>query len=130
MKAAAETGDTYAEATADAAFHGRIVEAAGNATLARVWRTLEPFSRTYITIVAPGADRRRIADEHIPVLEALRGRDPEVAEAVIARHFENAATGLASHWMEPRPDEAQPEPGDTPPSGGAAPLPQLARQPA
>jgi len=62
MHRAALTGDTYAEASADAAFHGRVIELAGNATLERVWRTLEPFSRTYITIVAPGADRRRIAD--------------------------------------------------------------------
>src|SRR5512143_60372 len=90
MRAAADSGDTYAEATADAAFHGRIVEAAGNATLTRVWRTLETFSRTYITIVAPGADRRRIADEHVPVLDALRRRDPDLADAVIDRHFGNA----------------------------------------
>ena len=63
MQRAADDGDTHAEATADAAFHGRIVELAGNATLERVWRTLEPFSRTYITIVVPGRrpapDRRR-----------------------------------------------------------------------
>src|SRR3970040_145362 len=51
MQAAAEAGDTRAEATADAAFHGRVVELDGNATLERVLRTLEPFSRPYITIV-------------------------------------------------------------------------------
>ncbi len=102
MRAAAESGDTYAEATADAAFHGRIVEAAGNATLARVWRTLEPFSRTYITIVAPGADRRWIADQHIPILRALRARDAAQAVAVMHSHFEDAAAGLASHWAETR----------------------------
>jgi DNA-binding GntR family transcriptional regulator len=100
MQAAAESGDPFAEATADAAFHGRIVEIAGNATLTRVWRTLEPFSRTYITIAAPGADRRQIADEHVPILEALRGRDPDHLADVIRTHFEHAADGLAHHWAE------------------------------
>jgi DNA-binding GntR family transcriptional regulator len=100
MQDAADTGDVHAEATADAAFHGRIVELAGNATLQRVWRTLEPFSRTYITIVAPGADRRRIAEEHVPVLDALRRRDPELAVEILHQHFTNAATMLGSLWAE------------------------------
>ena len=68
MREAADAGDYHAEAVADAAFHGRLVELSGNTTLQRVWRTLEPYSRTYITIVAPGADRRAIADHHAPVL--------------------------------------------------------------
>jgi len=99
MQRAAETGDTRAEATADAAFHGRGVELAGNLTLERVWRTLAPFSRTYITILAPGADRRRIADEHVPVLDALRRRDPDLVVEVLHRHFANAAAMLGSHWV-------------------------------
>ena len=76
MQRCAEVGDAHAEALADAGFHKRILDLSGNATLARVWRTLEPFSRTYITLGVPGADRRRIADEHVPVLDALRARDP------------------------------------------------------
>jgi DNA-binding GntR family transcriptional regulator len=127
MQAAADAGDTHAEAMADAAFHGRMLELAGNATLMRVWRTLEPFSRTYITIVSPGSDRRRIADHHVPVLDALRRRDPELAGAVLREHFENAAAGLASHWPDRRPDatpaeadspaEAEPTVADTGPAG-------------
>ena len=77
MQRCADAGDAHAEALADAGFHERIIDLSGNATLARVWRTLEPFSRTYITLGVPGADRRRIADEHVPVLEALRARDPD-----------------------------------------------------
>jgi DNA-binding GntR family transcriptional regulator len=102
MRRAADLGDTFAEATADAAFHGRIVALAGNATLERVWRTLEPFSRTYITIVAPGADRRRIADLHVPVLDALRRRDPELAVEVLHQHFTDAAAMLAGLWEDAR----------------------------
>ncbi|MCI4354645.1 MAG: GntR family transcriptional regulator [Thermoplasmata archaeon] len=98
MQRAAESGNMHDEATADASFHGRIVERSGNATLERVWRTLEPFSRTYITIVAPGADRRRIADEHLPVLAALRRRDPALAVEVLHEHFARAAAMLARLW--------------------------------
>jgi DNA-binding GntR family transcriptional regulator len=130
MQAAADAGDTYAEATADAAFHGYIVDAAGNATLTRVWRTLEPFLRTYITIVAPGADRRRIADQHLPILEALRRRDPDQVVSVVRAHFEDAAAGLASHWAEARAAEDAARPATPPPTAGPEPLPHLARQPA
>ena len=59
MLRCAEAGDTIGEAAADAAFHASLVDRAGNATLRRVWGTLEPYSRTYINMAVPGADRRR-----------------------------------------------------------------------
>ena len=100
MQRHADEGDAHAEAQADAAFHKGIIELSGNGTLMRVWRTLEPFSRTYITLGVPGADRRRIADEHVPVLEALRARDPDLAVEVLHRHFDDAAAGLARRWTD------------------------------
>jgi DNA-binding GntR family transcriptional regulator len=106
MRRAAADGDPYREATADAAFHGLIVRMAGNVTLERVWRTLEPFLRTYISIATPGMDRRAVADRHAPVLEALRSRDPERVVAALEEHFERAAEALAGRWPEPeRADE-------------------------
>ena len=113
MRQAAEEGDLHAEATADAAFHGRIIELAANATLQRVWRTLEPFSRTYITMVVPGVDRRRIAELHAPVLAALRLRDTAVAETVIHDHFADTAAMLTRLWAAtaaPTSGDASPEP--------------------
>jgi DNA-binding GntR family transcriptional regulator len=107
MRRSAEDGDHYAMATADAAFHGRIVKLAGNATLERVWRTLEPFSRTYITTVAPGADRRRIPDLHVPILAALRLRDPDAVSSVLHDHFRDTAAMLASLWAAPPPVGAE-----------------------
>ncbi len=111
MQRAAAADDSHAEAAADAAFHGRIVAMAGNATLERVWRTLEPFSRTYITIVAPGADRRRIADEHVPVLDALSRRDPDLAVDVLHRHFSVAASMLGDPWAGIEPESPPASPG-------------------
>jgi DNA-binding GntR family transcriptional regulator len=127
MRHAAEDGDYYAEAKADAAFHGRIVERAGNATLERVWRTLEPFSRTHITMAIPGLDRRRIAEQHAPILAALRLRDPDMAAAVLHDHFAGTAAMLASLWAAPIPPAA----GDAPtwePSGQAVPA-RISRAP-
>lgn len=103
MQRAARAGDSYAEATADAGFHSRIVELANNATLARVWRNLEPFSRTYITLGIPGADRYRIADLHQPVLDALRRRDSEQASDALHRHFIDAGLMLRGLWADPEP---------------------------
>jgi DNA-binding GntR family transcriptional regulator len=111
MRRAADDGDVYAEATADAAFHGRIVALSGNATLQRVWKTLEPFSRTYITMVVPGVDRRRIAELHAPVLAALQLRDASVADTVIHDHFADTAAMLASLWASTPPTT----PGDASP---------------
>jgi len=93
----------------------------GNSTLMRVWRTLEPFSRTYITLGVPGADRRRIADEHLPVLEALRSRDPALAEAVLHHHFDEAAAGLARRWTDEASPAAPSSTSAVPTAAGARP---------
>lgn len=124
MQRAAEAGDARAEASADAAFHGAIVRLSGNRTLERVWRTLEPFSRTYVTILAPGADRRGIADQHEPVLEVLRGGDPDLVAQALHRHFDNAAAIVATMWS---PEPPTPEPPTPEPPRPQAPPPQPPR---
>ena len=98
MRSAAEAGDPYREATADTEFHRLIMRHSGNATLERVWSTLEPFLRTYITIVSPGVDRRAVADRHLPIIDALRRQNPDVVEEAIREHFEAAASALAEVW--------------------------------
>jgi DNA-binding GntR family transcriptional regulator len=110
MRRAAAEGDVHAEASADASFHGRLVELANNATLLRVWRLLEPFSRTYITIVVPGSDRRRIAELHAAILEALRSGDPQMTADSIRRHFADAQSMLAGLWAEPEPSRTAQRP--------------------
>jgi DNA-binding GntR family transcriptional regulator len=100
MRAAANAGDPYREATSDTEFHRLIMGRSGNATLARVWSTLEPFLRTYITIVSPGVDRRAVADRHLPIIDALRRKDPERIEDAFRVHFEQAAASLAEVWPD------------------------------
>jgi DNA-binding GntR family transcriptional regulator len=98
MQKAAAVGDRHEVAVADASFHARLLALAGNATLERVWRSLEPFSRTYITLVAPGADAHWTADLHPAILRALRTRDPEQVVAALRRHFDEAGAHLAGGW--------------------------------
>ena len=101
MQAAARAGDRHAVAVADAAFHARILDIAGNATLAAVWRSLEPFSRTYITLITPGADPAWTASLHAPIIEALRERDPEQVAAALHEHFRRARARLDASLDDP-----------------------------
>ena len=98
MRRCADDGDTVGEAAADAAFHGTLVDRAGNATLRRVWGQLEPYSRTYINMAVPGGNRREMAELHAPVLEALRSGDPALADDAIRHHFSTARASLAERW--------------------------------
>jgi DNA-binding GntR family transcriptional regulator len=111
MQQAADAGDTHAVAVGDVAFHGRVIHLARNNTLERVWRNLEPLSRTYITLVVPGVNPRHIADLHVPILMALRSRDPEMAAAAYRVHFESAGNMFSDTWVDELPSD-QEEPSD------------------
>jgi DNA-binding GntR family transcriptional regulator len=100
MQRAAAAGDRHEVAVADAAFHARLLHLAGNATLERVWRSLEPFSRTYITLVTPGADAHWTADLHPRILAALRTRDAEQVVDALREHFDEAGRHLADGWLD------------------------------
>jgi DNA-binding GntR family transcriptional regulator len=100
MHTAAEAGDGHGVAEADARFHGRLLEMADNRTLEKVWRSLEPFLRTYITLVVPGADPRWSAELHAPSLAAVKRRDTEAVVAALERHFVEASANMARRWPD------------------------------
>ncbi len=103
MRAAARADDGHGLAEADARFHGRIVELADNAALVKVWRSLEPFSRTYLTLAIPGADPRWSADLHAPILEALERRDADAVVDALRRHFDEVSANMARRWPDDGP---------------------------
>jgi DNA-binding GntR family transcriptional regulator len=105
MRASARDDDGHGVAEADARFHGRIVELADNGTLEKVWRSLEPFSRTYITLVVPGADPQWSADLHAPILAALEHRDAEEVVQALERHFEEVRDNMARRWPDDEPSD-------------------------
>ena len=100
MQRAADDGDRRAVATIDASLHERIIQLSGNTTLLRVWRSLEPFSRTYITLVGPGSDPQWTAHLHDPMLAAIRDRDGDALVKAIERHFDEVRVWLAKHLAE------------------------------
>ena len=103
MRAAARVNDGHGVAEADARFHGRIVELADNGTLEKVWRSLEPFSRTYITLVVPGADPQWSADLHAPILAARERRDAEDVVNALKSHFDEVSDNMARRWPDDEP---------------------------
>ena len=115
MRAAARADDGHGVAEADARFHGRIVELADNGTLEKVWRSLEPFSRTYLTLVVPGADPRWAADLHAPILAAIERRDAEAVVEALQRHFDEVSDNMARRWPDDDPT-ANADPPSPPPS--------------
>jgi DNA-binding GntR family transcriptional regulator len=100
METAARAGDGHAVANADARFHGRIVEIADNHTLQKTWRDLQPYSRTYISLVVPGADPTWSAHLHTPILRALRRRDAHGVARAIEGHFMEASENMARRWPD------------------------------
>jgi DNA-binding GntR family transcriptional regulator len=113
MRAAARADDGHGVAEADARFHARIVELADNSTLERVWNSLEPFSRTYITLVVPGADPQWSADLHAPILDAIQRRDTEAVADALERHFDEVRDNMASRWPDDGPTPATDPPPTT-----------------
>jgi DNA-binding GntR family transcriptional regulator len=103
MQEAAATGEAHEVALRDAAFHSRILQLAGSGTLERVWRSLEPFSRTYITLVVPRADASWTANLHTPIIAALRTRDAKAVETALRFHFKEASEHLAETWSAEAP---------------------------
>ena len=115
MQRAARTGDRHAVAIADAGFHARLVRAARNTTLERVWRALEPFSRTYLTLVVPGADTQWTADLHLPIIAALRRRDTATVVLALQQHFADVSARLGQEWSEQESNASgRPVPSDEP----------------
>ena len=112
MQAAARDGDGHRVAEGDARFHGRILDIAGNATLTKLWRSLEPFSRTYITLVVPGADPHWSADLHVPILAALQRRDAEAVVTALERHFDEVSANMARRLPEDEADDLASPPID------------------
>jgi DNA-binding GntR family transcriptional regulator len=106
LRRAADTGDPHALAVADARFHGLLIERSGNATLLRLWRSLEPFSRTYITAAIPGVDVHWTAALHWPILAALESRDPGLVVHALRQHFERAGSKINAGWSDEEPEGA------------------------
>ncbi len=91
MRQAGADGDASAETAADAEFHATIVRAANNAVLRHQWEQLLPHARTFISLTLPSSADGDLAERHVPILQALRRHDPELAEAAMHEHLADVA---------------------------------------
>jgi len=109
MRRAAAAGDGRALAIIDASLHEKIMQLSGNRTLLRVWRSLEPLSRTYITLVGPNSDPNWTAALHDPILDAVERRDADGVVRAIEIHFEEVRDRLAGDLAEVAEQQGQSE---------------------
>lgn len=101
LREAAHEGDKRAVAAIDAGLHEQIVRLSGNGVLLRVWRSLEPVSRTYLSLVEQHSDLRGTAELHAPMLDAVRARDTDALVAAVERHFDQVRVALERVLTEP-----------------------------
>jgi DNA-binding GntR family transcriptional regulator len=88
MRKAAAREDAHAQAAADAAFHQLIISGSGNRMLEHLWQSMRLSITTCVTYAVTHRSLHEITERHVPLLEALRSRDPLKAEAEIRRHIE------------------------------------------
>src|SRR4051794_38633593 len=100
MRSVADAGDGRALAIVDASFHEKIMQLSGNSTLLRVWRSLEPMSRTYITLVGPNSDPQWTCGLHDPILDGIHRRDAYAVVRAIEHHFDEVRERLAGSLAE------------------------------
>jgi DNA-binding GntR family transcriptional regulator len=96
MREAAARDDHSAEADADHNFHHAIVKASGNRMLEHIWQTMRLSITTCLTHSITHRSLHEIAERHVVVVEALRSRDPDRAEAAIRRHIEEPGEWILS----------------------------------
>lgn len=96
MAACIAADDHRSMALADAQFHGWIAEAADNVAVQRVFDQLEPFGRTFVTLMLPNVDVDGILHEHEVILSAIRAGDGPGAAAAARVHQLNVSSLFSS----------------------------------
>jgi len=89
MREAGRAGDVVSLADWDMAFHQQICLLADRPTLARAWVPLHNQIQRFIVTTHPRyfSPLEAIADTHLPIVTALRARDPAGAAARIREHM-------------------------------------------
>ena len=88
MRAASERGDLNELVRHDIVFHRLIVESAGNAVLEQCWKSLGVEGRITISLYGTYVEPQEAAELHVPILEAIRLRQPATAGREARKHVE------------------------------------------
>lgn len=94
-------GDALEHALADLAFHTRISEAAGNQMLQTIIGQVLAFTVSYrSSIVYPSERMALVNTQHRAIIDALRDRDSDRAEALMRQHVECSSRFAVEHFGE------------------------------
>jgi DNA-binding GntR family transcriptional regulator len=100
MRRTAARGDARGAVEADFAFHLIIVEASENWLLKQIWERMALATTTFLTISKSHRTLKVIAERHVLVLDALRGRDPIAAETAMRAHIDEPGEWLRTALQE------------------------------
>jgi len=96
----AAEGDFVAQLNADLAFHARMCELSGNATLLQTWRAVSGLARAAITAAGAETALHNMAYErHLPIVELIESGDIAAGKAFLAQHMDEAAQRII-HQMK------------------------------
>lgn len=87
MLEAAAQGNLQREIALDIDFHGTIVKASQNHILQEIWQTVSIANWTYFGGYKNKSNRVELIKRHLPILEAVRKKDPELGHTVMRNHF-------------------------------------------
>lgn len=99
LRDAAARDDQAAVVETDIRFHRALCDGAGNALLGQVWALIDGRVRGMMAVGdLLSGDLRRIAQLHLPLVEAIEARDAARAETLIREHLRAiwVETGLAT----------------------------------
>jgi DNA-binding GntR family transcriptional regulator len=88
LREAARRGDASRQMIHDTRFHEIIVESTGNEVLLEMWRSLKVQSGTLVSVVRGDWDLHMIAEQHVPIIHALKSRDPNLVASQMRSHIE------------------------------------------
>jgi DNA-binding GntR family transcriptional regulator len=98
MRRQATEGDSARLLHTDVEFHRRICTIAGNRVLSRTWSSLGPYAWTLFSgIQLQGYSLGDLAERHLPIADALHGRDPARAEWTAKEHTLEIARNVLDH---------------------------------
>jgi DNA-binding GntR family transcriptional regulator len=118
MRDAAARGDQQEQVEADIAFHETIIEASGNGLLMQLWRAMRLATTTFLTISLSRHSLTELAERHVPLIEALRARDPVAAEAAMRKHIEEPGEWIRQEIQKETAEQTESEQSGPEPAAG------------
>lgn len=89
------TDDVGEFVEADASFHLRLAESAGNTALSDMLSALQSLLRAWIRRAVESGNREATRQEHRAIVQALQDRDSAAAEGAMRAHLDSARAMLA-----------------------------------